>query len=91
MSDLVHANPRDVRRLANDLRQYEEKIKQLSKDTQRAIDRANWKDNQKQMFQASFNEFGRSTSRFIEQKVQTYVKSLNSLADDLERAQSRRF
>jgi hypothetical protein len=91
MSDLVHADPRDVRRLANDLRQYEEKIKQLRKDTQRAIDRANWKDNQKQMFQASFNEFGRSTSRFIEQKVQTYVKSLNSLADDLERAQRRRF
>lgn len=89
--DLVHADPNDVRKLARALQQYEQRIMEVSKQTRRAIEQANWKDNQKERFAASYNDFNHQTERFVGSKVRDYVKQLNALASDLDKAKSHRF
>lgn len=90
-SDLVHADPNDVRKLARELEQFQQRVKDVSKQAQKAIDRANWHDGQKEKFAASYRDFHRQTDRFVEGQVRQFVKSLNALAHDLDRAKSHRF
>jgi ABC-type transporter Mla subunit MlaD len=90
-SDLVNADPNDVRKLARALQQYEEKVTELTKQTQRAIDQANWNDGQKERFAARYKDFNNQTNRFVSGQVRDFVKSLNALAADLERAKGHRF
>lgn len=89
--DLVHANPGDVRKLAKSLQQYEQKVVDASKQAQKAIDRANWNDRQKSQFEERYRNFHKQTNSFVATQVRDFVKSLNALASDLERARSRRF
>lgn len=91
MSDLVNADPNDVRKLARALQQFEQKVNDANKQAQRAIDQANWHDGQKDRFASQYKDFQRQTNSFVSGKVRDFVKSLNSLAADLERAKSRRF
>ena len=91
MSDLVNADPNDVRKLAKALQQFEQRVNDANKQAQRAIDQANWHDGQKDRFAARYREFHRQTNNFVAGQVRDFVKSLNSLAADLERAKSRRF
>jgi hypothetical protein len=90
-SDHVHANPDDVRKLARALQQFEQKVTEVSKQAQRAIDQANWHDGQKDRFAARYKDFNNQTNRFVGGQVKAFVKSLNALAADLERAKSHRF
>jgi hypothetical protein len=90
-SDGVHADPKDVRKLARALQDFELKITEISRQGQRAIDSANWHDRQKEQFAARYRDFNRQTSRFIGNEVKQMVKQLDQLARDLEQAQSRRF
>jgi hypothetical protein len=89
--DLVRADPKDVRKLANALQQYEQKLLEISKQAQSAIDRANWHDGQKDKFAARYKDFHKQTNKFAGEQLQQFVKQLNALATDLERAQSHRF
>jgi uncharacterized protein YukE len=91
MSDLVNADPNDVRKLARALQQFEQKVNDANKQAQRAIDQANWHDSQKDRFASRYKEFHKQTNNFVAGQVRDFVKSLNSLAADLERAKSRRF
>jgi hypothetical protein len=89
--DLVHADPNDVKMLARALHQYEQKLMEITKQTERAINSANWHDHQKEQFSNSFKDFQRQTNSFIGNKVRDFEKKLNALAHDLERAGSHRF
>lgn len=91
MSDAVHADPADVKKLASALQQYQQRINDASKQAQQAINRANWKDRQKQQFEDKFRDFQRHTDRFVDAQVKDFVKQLNALATDLENARSHRF
>ncbi|RKQ93824.1 hypothetical protein C8N24_3698 [Solirubrobacter pauli] len=91
MSDAVVADPDDVKRLARELETYRSKIQDASKQAQNAINRANWKDRQKQQFEDKFRDFQRQTDRFVDAQVKDFVKQLNALAHDLEKARSHRF
>jgi hypothetical protein len=91
VSDLVHADPNDVKKLASALRKYEEEVMAASRKALQAIERANWQDRQKQQFASSYRDFHRQTEHFVRGRVRDFVKSLNSLADDLERAKRHRF
>jgi sugar diacid utilization regulator len=90
-SDGVIADPNDVRRLAKELQRFETEMLQLIKSAHKAIDRANWHDRQKEKFVAQFRDFERQNQRFVNERTKQFVASLNGLASDLERAQSRRF
>lgn len=90
-TDLVHADPRDVRRLATALQRFEQRITQISSETYREVGRANWHDRQKDQFEARFKDFHKKTNTFVGNEVSAMVKSLNSLAVALEQAQSQRF
>jgi hypothetical protein len=90
-SDLVHADPADVRKLARELEQFQQRVKDVSKQAQKAIDHANWHDGQKERFAQRYRDFHRQTERFVDGQVRDFVKSLNALAYDLERAKSHRF
>lgn len=89
--DLVHADPNDVRKLAKSLEQFEQRVLDVAKQTQKAIDQANWKDGQKDRFESRYRDFHRQTQHFVGGQVKDFVKQLNALAYDLERAKSRRF
>jgi len=91
MSDAVHADPADVKRLAKEMQRYQQRIKEASQQAQSAINRANWKDGQKQRFESRFRDHQKQTSRFVDAQVKDFVKQLNALANDLERARSHRF
>lgn len=90
-SDLVHADPNDVRKLARALQDFEQRVTEISKQAQRAIDQANWRDAQKDKFAARYNDFHNQTNRFVGSHVRDFVRSLNALAADLDRAKSHRF
>ena len=89
--DLVHADPNDVKKLAKALEQFEQRVLDISKQTQKAIDQANWKDGQKDRFESRYRDFHRQTQNFVGGQVKDFVKQLNALAHDLERARARRF
>lgn len=89
--DGVHADPKDVRKLARALEQFEQQVMQVSKQGRKAIDQANWHDSQKEQFARRYDDFQRRTTSFVGGEVKQMIKSLNLLAGDLERAQSRRF
>ena len=89
--DLVHADPNDVKKLARALEEFERRVLETAKQTQKAIDQANWKDGQKDRFEARYRDFHRQTQSFVGGQVKDFVKQLNGLAHDLERARSRRF
>jgi hypothetical protein len=91
MSDAVHADPADVKRLAKELQHFQQRVNEASKQAEKAINRANWKDRQKQQFENRFHEFQHQTDRFVGTQVKVFVKQLNALAADLERARSHRF
>jgi uncharacterized phage infection (PIP) family protein YhgE len=91
MSDAVHADPADVKKLAKAMQQYQQRVNEASKQARKAIDQANWKDRQKQQFEGSFRNFQKQTDRFVGSQVKDFVKQLNALAADLEKARSRRF
>jgi|GEM_PF-5689934 len=91
MSDLVHADPADVKKLARALEQYQQRINEASKQARHAINRANWKDKQKYQFEDRFRNFQKQTDHFVGAQVKDFVKQLNALAADLERARSHRF
>lgn len=91
MSDMVHADPADVKKLAKAMQQYQQRVAEASKQARKAIDQANWKDRQKQQFEGSFRTFQKQTDRFVGSQVKDFVKQLNSLAADLEKARSNRF
>jgi hypothetical protein len=90
-SDLVHADPGDVRKLAHELEQFRQRVRDVSKQAQQAIDRANWHDSQKENFASRYRDFHRQTDRFVDGQVSDFVKSLRALAQDLEKAKSHRF
>lgn len=89
-SDLVHADPNDVKKLARALQQYQQRIKEVSKQTENAINSANWHDRQKDQFTAHFKDLNRRTRNFVDGEVKQMVNSLTRLANDLERAKSHR-
>jgi hypothetical protein len=89
--DHVHADPADLRKLAKALEQFDQRVLEIAKQTQKAIDGTNWKDAQKDRFEARFRDFHRQTQRFVGGQVKDFVKQLNAHASDLERAKSRRF
>lgn len=89
--DLVNASPADVRKLAKALELYEQKLTEVTKQAERAINSANWRDGQKDKFEAKFKDFSKQSNRFISGEVKQMVKSLNGLASDLERARDHRF
>jgi hypothetical protein len=91
MSDAVNADPADVKKLARALEQYQARVNDASKQAQQAINHANWNDRQKQQFEDKFRDFQRQTDRFVGAQVKDFVKQLNALAGDLERARSHRF
>jgi F0F1-type ATP synthase membrane subunit b/b' len=91
VSDAVHADPADVKKLASALQQYHQKITDASKQAQQAIGRADWHDRQKQQFEGKFKDFQRQTDRFVGSQVKEFVKQLNALASDLEKARSHKF
>lgn len=91
MSDLVNADPNDVKALARELERYQQQISEINKRAQQAINRARWNDKQKQQFEQSFRNFQQQTDRFVGSNVRDFVKKLNALAHDLERAKSHRF
>jgi hypothetical protein len=90
-SDLVNADPNDVRKLAAALQELERKVLEATKHGRQAIDRANWHDRQKDTFEARYQDFQKHTTGFVSGQVRDFVKSLNALAADLERARARRF
>lgn len=90
-SDVVHADPADVKRLAKSLQQFEQRITQVTKEGLRAIERANWHDRQKDQFTARYKDFNKRTTSFVGGEVKQMVSSLNKLATQLEKAQSQRF
>lgn len=90
-SDVVHADPNDVRKLAKALQQFERQITLVSRETLRAIDRANWHDRQKDQFVARYKDFHKKTNGFVGGEVKQMVKALNNLALQLDRARSQRF
>jgi soluble cytochrome b562 len=91
MSDAVHADPADVRRLAKAMEQYQQRVNEASKQARQAINHANWKDKQKQQFESRFRDFQHKTDSFVGAEVKDFVKKLNALASDLDRARSHRF
>lgn len=91
MSDLVHADPGDVKKLTRALQQYQQRINEASKQARQAIDRANWKDKQKQQFEDKFRNFQKQTDHFVGAQTKDFIKQLNALAADLERARSHKF
>jgi len=88
--DIVHADPKDVRKLADALQQFEQKVTEASRHAQKAIEQANWHDSQKDRFAERYKGFHRQTNNFVGGQVKEFVKSLNALAADLERAKSHR-
>jgi hypothetical protein len=80
----VKANSRDVRRLASNLKKYQEDMKQASQAAQKAIGAANWNDKQKDQFVGRFKEHNKQISRFVNDQVNEMIKSLNLLASKLE-------
>lgn len=90
-SDLVHADPNDVRKLAKALERFQREITDISKQARRAIDRANWHDRQKDQFTARYKDFERRTNSFVGGEVKQMVHALNNLATQLDRARSQRF
>lgn len=91
MTDHVNADPSAVKQLARSLEHYQQEIKDASKRAQQAINRANWNDGQKRQFEDTFKNFQRQTDSFVGSKVKDYIRTLNTLASDLERARSHRF
>jgi hypothetical protein len=91
MSDAVNADPADVKKLASALQHYQQQIADASKQARQAIERAHWQDRQKQQFESRFRDFQGQTDRFVGAQVKDFVKQLNALAGDLERARSHRF
>jgi uncharacterized protein YukE len=91
VSDHIHADPNDVEKLASALKKYEEEVLAASRKALQAIERANWQDRQKQQFASSYRDFHKKTENFVRGRVRDFVKSLNSLAYDLERAKRHRF
>lgn len=91
MSDLVNADPNDLRSLARELERFGQQTKDLCKQTQRSLDRCRWNDRQKQQFEQRFREAQRQLERFSSQEVAQMVKALNAHASDLERVRSRTF
>jgi hypothetical protein len=91
MSDMVRADPADVKKLARALQQYQQRVNEASKQARKAIDQANWDDRQKQQFEGSFRNFQKQTDHFVGAQVKDFVKKLNALAADLEKARSHRF
>jgi hypothetical protein len=89
-SDLVHADPNDVKKLAKALQQWEQRITDASKQAESAINSANWHDRQKDQFTAHFKDFQKRTRGFVGGEVKQMVGSLNKLASDLERAKNNR-
>ncbi len=90
-SDQVNADPADVRKLAAALHDLERKVLEATKQAHQAIDRANWHDRQKQMFETRYRDFHKHTTSFVSGQVREFAKSLNALAADLERAKAHRF
>jgi F0F1-type ATP synthase membrane subunit b/b' len=91
MSDLVHADPADVKKLTRALQQYQQRINEASKQARQAINRANWKDKRKQQFEDKFRNFQKQTDNFVGAQTKDFIKQLNALAADLERARSHKF
>jgi hypothetical protein len=91
MSDVVHANPQDVKKLAQALTHLEQELLQATKAASRAIDRADWRDGRKDQFVARYNDFNKKTNSFVGGELRQMVKGLNNLAQQLERARDQRF
>ena len=89
-SDLVHASPDDVRKLAAALERYERDVLAITKQAKTAIDRANWHDPQKDRFVARFNDFQKRTNSFMGGEVRQMSRGLRKLAEHLDRARNMR-
>lgn len=91
MSDVVHANPDDVKKLAKALERLEQQLLQATKEATKAIDRADWRDGRKDQFEARYQDFTKRTNSFVSGELRQMVKGLNNLAQQLERARGQRF
>jgi hypothetical protein len=90
-SDAVNTSPTALRDLARELRRFQESVQQASKQAHNALARAPWNDGQKQRFVARFNELDKTNRRFLEGEMAQMVKSLEELAQRIERAREVRF
>lgn len=89
MSD-VNASSKDVRKLASALKQYKEESKQVGRRVDGAIRSANWRDRNKDQFEARYRDFTKQMDRFMSTQVDEMVKSLNNLAQKLEEIERMR-
>jgi len=90
MAETVHASPQDVKKLAAALAAYKGEVSAAGQKVQRALNAANWRDGQKERFEAHYREFHRAIERFMSGEVDTMVRDLNELARRLAEIQSMR-
>jgi hypothetical protein len=88
MSDLVNADPADIRKLAAALESYRRQVTEAGSSARKALDAAHWHDRQKQAFEARYRDLQRHLDSFMSTEVATMVRTLNELArklDDIKR------
>jgi hypothetical protein len=90
MADIVNASPEDVKRLAAALAAYKQAVDAAGKRVQGALSAANWRDPQKDKFEAHYRDFQRSISHFMTGEVDGMIKDLNNFARKLAEIKAMR-
>lgn len=80
----VNANPADVRKLAAELKRYQDEVRQAGKQVQNALGAARWQDDQKDKFAFKYNDLQRQVERFTGAELEQMIRYLNQLASKLD-------
>ena len=84
----VAADPARLREFAKVLSASAQQFEQLARRLQRSLDQTNWRDAERQKFEADFVQMVRSVAQFSDRLRSQYVPQLQRKAEALERFQS---
>lgn len=84
----VHADPEKLRQFAKTLTSSSQQFDQLARSLQRSLEATNWKDSERQRFEADFKQTLKTMTQFSERLRSEYVPQLQKKADALDRFRS---
>lgn len=84
----VIADPEKLRQFAKTLTASAQQFEQLARQLQRSLDQTNWRDGERQKFEADFKQTLKGVTQFTDRLRSQYVPQLQKKAEALERFRS---
>lgn len=84
----VKADPDKLRQFAKALSASSQQFDQLTRSLQRSLDATNWRDSERQRFEADFSQTLKAISQLSDRLRSQYVPQLQKKAEALDRFRS---